>query len=244
MRAYKIIFRLDYPTTFGMLDILGDTAGFLEKETREAPFANATINVNPVEHLITCTAHLPSPDAADDGFRLMHNVKTLSAVIEHQKGLELSELHEHPAIILTDKLIEHLDFADVSRFERLGIRVWILETLRFKAIRDSMVSKLDTLNSALMKSFASAEDVGVVFESVNKEGSSVRVIMGPYQKTETAKYFGLENSVQEGLILDIDMWQTKVEIPKFRLSRQAAYFEAAFQKLAGDLVSSLTEEPR
>lgn len=44
-----------------------------------------------------------------------------------------------------------------------------------------------------------------------------QLILGPYQNNERAKYFTLTNEIKEGMIFDIDIWQSNISIPKLKI---------------------------
>ncbi|MBN1998947.1 hypothetical protein JW935_15415 [candidate division KSB1 bacterium] len=117
-------------------------------------------------------------------------------------------------------LLKKLEEDHSTKYDRVGFRSFILfkkENLRFSKIRDHIWADNKTFGDPLAELFKEKQDIGVTFEAKSKDEHFLRIRLGPYHNEEKVKYFFLENNVDEGLIFDIDIWQTNISIPQLKL---------------------------
>jgi len=145
---------------------------------------------------------------------------SLIAHIQHSHGFELINLARHPALELSDKIIDKLCKQGLETFKRIGLRTWILidnSKYTFDTLLKYWCKQNKSIVSAVEDEFGPNNDIGVVLESKNKEDIYLRVCLGPYKEQETHKYFNFKSPITEGLILDIDLYQINLKIPNFKV---------------------------
>jgi hypothetical protein len=237
MKLHKSIFRVDFPVCFGIIDRLGRYSDFLHRSTLAAPFADAKSEVNLATNTVA-----NSGKVGNDHYRISLTVSSLDAVTEHTDGIDVDELAKHPVFELGDAMNAELKGDIGTAYERVGLRTWILvdePTLAFDAIRDDLRASLPQLDGPISKEFPKPKDIGIVFEATNEHDVDVRVACGPYRSSEYGKYFKKEPALKEGFILDIDLSERKVDIPRFRFSRFAIRSEAQLTSVVTGITTSL-----
>jgi hypothetical protein len=237
MKLHKSIFRVDFPICFGIIDRLGRYSDFLHKSTRETPFVDAKSEVNLVDNTVA-----NSGNVGDDHYRISLTVSSLDAVTEYTHGIEVGELAKHPVFELGDAMSAEIKGDIGTVYERVGLRTWILvddPNFAFDAIRDDLRASLPQLDGAISKEFPKPKDIGIVFEATNEHDVDVRVACGPYRASEYGKYFKKRPDLEQGFILDIDLSERKVDIPRFRFSRFAIRSESQLTHVVAGIASNL-----
>ncbi|HEY2405221.1 MAG TPA: hypothetical protein VGI10_04425 [Polyangiaceae bacterium] len=237
MKLYKSIFRVDFPLCFGIIDRLGKYSDFLHKTTQRLPFVDAKSEVNLVNNTLANSGRVDN-----DHYRFGLTITSLDAVTEHTDGVEVGELAKHPVFEVGDAMRDELKGDIGTVYERVGLRVWILveePSFSFEGIRDALRANLPQLDGPVSKAFPKPKDLAIVFEATNEHDVDARVACGPYRSSEYEKYFKKEPALREGLVLDIDFSERKVDIPGFRFSRFAARSEAQMLSVVGGITTSL-----
>jgi hypothetical protein len=239
-KIFKSIFRLDFPLAYKILDKLGEYLEIIDKQATEPPFTKGNGNVDLLQHSLTYNGKV-----GDDAFTLTLDLKTFNGVIEFLKGCDIGELARFPLFNFADELIHKLDEDHVSKYDRIGFRSLIIieeKNFKFRPLRDYIWKLNSIFGDALSDFFEEREDIGLVFESKEKDNSEyVRLRLGPYQKNERLKYFEATGDIEEGMILDIDMWQRKVSIPKLKLTEMVNQHQKIYGNLVGSIKSKLQE---
>jgi hypothetical protein len=225
IHAFKTIFRLDYPLSYALVDELGQYTQMVRDHAAKPTFSKSRTNLNLVEHSLVTTGKCKNED---DVFKFTLSLQSLNAVIEHSKGAPLLELHSHPVVKLSDELASQLKF---NKFERIGFRTWIIiqdRNYKFDQLKTYFMDNFGrTLSTEIKKNFDVAEDIAVVFESQNSSSKDrTRILMGPYRREEEGRYFSiaLGEEIDQGLIIDIDVWQEKYEVPEIHMSRLSKHY--------------------
>jgi len=221
--AFKTIYRLDYPVSFGLVDHLGHYTQLVKEHSEKPAFTDVRSNLNLSNHTVTTAGK-----CGRDVFRFTLSLQTMNAVIEHEDGTSLSDLSAHPVIKLSDDVLRSLKESSFNKFERIGFRCFVLvqdTKFTFEKLKKHFIENFGEMSSALNRNFDMFEDIGVVFELMNsKNNDHTKISMGPYKKTEMEKYFSIKPDVEEGLIVDIDVWQKKSEIADLNLSKLSRHY--------------------
>lgn len=246
-KIFKSIFRLDFPLAYKILDKLGEYLEIINSEATQEPFLGGQGNINTTQHALAYTAEINRHDSEKDNdvFTLNLNLKTFNAVIEFPDGCDIGRLDKSPLFSLADKLIEKLQTDHSPKYDRIGIRSFVLverPEFSFEKIRNYMWESNNIYSQALNKFFPNKYDIGLVLESSNKKEENVLLQIGPYQKSERKKYFEFEHIVEEGLILDIDIYQPKISIPKLKLGELINSYKKIYQDLVKEIQFKIIEE--
>ncbi len=240
MKIFKSIFRLDFPLAYKILDKLGEYLEIINDKTREKPFSAGKGNVNLLQHSLSHSAKV-----ADDAFTLNLDLKTFNAVIEFQNGHDIDNLAKHPLFHFSDEVIEKLENEHSSKYERIGFRSHIIvqrDELNFSTLRDYIWNCNQIFGNPITDLFSKPHDIGVIFEAKKPdESESIRVHLGPYHEREQSKYFVLNHAVKEGLIFDIDIWQTNVSIPHLKLVELIRSHQLVYHELVKNIESQVLE---
>jgi len=239
MKVFKDIFRLDYPISYSLIDRFGEQLEFITQQTSEAPFKNFGGEFDIANHSITAKGQLN-----EDRTLIKLDVRTFHAVTEHKDGLEIEKVKKYPLFELADKIVERLEIKMVTEYERIGFRSWILveeDSLKFDNILKYIVNSNNLFNNVVTKHFSDINDISLVIESKTSDDNYIRINLGPYQEAEVKKYFALTNSIKEGLIIDIDIWQVKVKIPGFKLTEFVKYTQNICYNMVNDIKMKLLE---
>ena len=67
------------------------------------------------------------------------------------------------------------------------------------------------------------------------------MILGPYQEKEKTKYFQLAGDIKEGIIMDLDIWQAKIELPKLKLRELVIGNQKIYDGMVKSIITSFKE---
>jgi len=235
-KIYKAIFRLDYPMSYGIVDHLGEYLEFIQNKTDQEPFSKSIGRLNTVSHSISNDCKI-----GNDVFSLNLSIKSFDAVIEFQNGIDIKKLPKCPLFSLADEVIEKLEEGNRFKYDRIGFRVFLIAEnpkFTFKGLLDLIWDCNSIFGDALLKErYTEKEDIALVYEATSKDGEKIRYQCGPYQEKEATKRFSLKNDIKEGFIADIDIWQSKVTLPKLKL----VSFINDYQKIYDKIIKNTPE---
>jgi hypothetical protein len=242
LKTYKTICRLDYSPAFHLIDNLGKFAEFFHQETSKPPFSKAYTDVNLVGHSITGTVAI-----GEDRARINLALNSLDALAEHKVGFNIEKINDHPVFPVLEKLIAELERAGVTAFLRIGLRVWIVverDEFSSENLLNFSTGLLKPVESVTVKNFGPTYDVGFIIESKSHQGSFLRTIFGPYDASEKerTKYFSLNQEIGQGLILDVDFWQQKLEVPKFSMTEYTKSAKISIINVVSGICDNIAEQ--
>ena len=233
MKIFKTIFRIDYPLAYRILDKLGEYAELIQLKTSAEPFTKGGTNINLLQHSLSHTAKI-----AENIFTLNLDLKTFNAIIEFQEGLASDKLVKIPLFKLADEIIEKLEDDHSSKYRRIGLRNYIIierEEFDFIKLRDYIWGCNTVFGNALSGHFKEKQGIALIFESESENEDNIRLQLGSYQQSESVKYFSLNNEIKEGLIFDIDIWQSDISVPKLKLVNLIN----SYQKIYNEIVKKI-----
>ncbi len=237
MKIFKTIFRLDYPLSFSILDNLGKQLEFIDQNTSIPPYNKTTGNVDLINHSITHSGNIN-----EDIFKIHLSLKSFYGMVEYHQGYKIENLSKHKLFELSDKVIKNLELKRSSNYNRIGIRSWVIieqERFKFEQILKLIKKSNSLFDSALTEHFPITNDIAMVFEAKSEELGNIRLGLGPYKKTEKERYFSLSPEIEEGLIMDIDIWQPKISIPNFNLIKLLKENQKVYHKLLKKIETNL-----
>lgn len=232
-KIFKTILRLDFPMVYRLYDKLGEYLELTHLITSEKPFIKGKGELNTLNHSMHNTSKI-----GEDIFTLNLDLKTFNTVVEFKDGLNISKLNKSPLFSLCSEFIKKLEDDNVIKYSRIGFRSFIVierPEYKFDKLRDYIWKANQVFGDTLKDIFGQKNDIAIVFESKSDQDEDIRLTLGPYQQSETSKYFNLENNIKEGLILDVDIWQTKISVPMFNLDKLIN----RCQKVYSDLIENI-----
>lgn len=236
MKIFKTIFRLDFPVAYGILDKLGAYLEFLTSKTRQKPFEAIRTDIDLSQHSITCTAKV-----VNDFFNISLDLSTLSGFIEFQNGKNINGIAREPIFTLAEELIQKLEMQTNSKYDRIGLRSYIIlqkEQLHFESIRDYFWQCNNLIGEILTGFYEVKNDIALAFEAKSPT-EFIRLNLGPYQSSEKNRYFSLKNDIKEGLLIDIDIWESNISIPDFKLVEMIRNHEKKYLDLIKNIESQI-----
>ncbi|STX81281.1 Uncharacterised protein [Legionella busanensis] len=238
--SYKTILRIDYPPSFKLLDHFGKFSEIVYSTTQNKPYSEPNTDINLTQHSVVTTAKYK-----EDAFKFILSLKSLVIVIEHSKGIEISEIPQHPTLKLADKVLNEFDPEIFNKINRIGFRTWVIlvkEKFSFDKIRQTLIKSNSSLEQALSKNFNHTDDVAITFESKHQNNSDeCRISVGPYRALESNRYFSLPIEVDEGFMMDIDVWQRNCEIPRLSLAKSSRHYFKLISDNADQICKALGE---
>lgn len=226
---FRSILRFDYPTKFELFDRLGRVAAQLEA------VGGLGVEINWTEHRVSALSK-----GAASAFRT--TVDLNSVVAEHLFSPAGKALGAEPPH--ADLVSGMVHAAEVASFTRMGYRMWILvrgPALRFDAIR-SVFAKTSVRVDKIVESFGALTDIGYTIEAKSEIGQFLRIHAGPYRAEEFRKYFRADPEVPEGMIFDVDVWQTGLDMPEPNAKRFALLAEKTARRLILRFVDTIEKE--
>jgi hypothetical protein len=212
MKNYKTIIRIDYPLNYGLLDNLGQQLEFVHQKTlNDKDYTNSQGNVDFTKHSIAQIGNCKK-----DSYSLNLSLKTIDITINYNNGIELDNLINGKLFKLYGEMLKKIS---VTMFDRIGMRFWIVlenKKFQFENIKNYITKSTSLFSDVFTEQFSGISDVGLVYETFSDHQNS-RVSLGPYKAEEAAKYQFLNPEVKEGLILDIDIWESKLKTPEYNI---------------------------
>ena len=236
VKTFKTIYRIDFPKCYTILDKMGYYQEKISAQLKKEPFEEFKGSIDTVNWGIKNTAIF-----RNDSFESHMNLQTLDAVIQHKEGYNLDVLARHPLIKISEDIIKELEQNGLNEYSRIGLRAWILiknPSYTFEKLLKYFCKSKNIAVKSVEKIFAPINDIGIVIESKNKEDVNLRLSYGPYKSDEAIKYFSFESPIKEGIILDIDLYQVKIELLGFELTKLIR----KYQNIMIELVSSVDKE--
>jgi len=241
MKIYKTIYRLDFQLAYKILDKLGDYLHDIEERFKEKPFSSGKGNVDLIQRALSFFSAL-----GDDRFIINLDLTTLNGAIDFQNGVEIDKLSKNPYLVAVDSIINKLEGDHQSKYNRTGIRSYIIaksEELTFDKINGYMWDCNKVIGKPIDELFKKNQDIGIIFEGQSDDQVNISARIGPYRKEEQKKYFSLpHDDIEEGLILDIDIWQNNISIPQYKLTESLKRCQLTYHKLAESIVSEMKDQ--
>jgi hypothetical protein len=246
-RIFRSIYRLDFPPSFALVDRMGEYAAFMAEEVGVNPLLQKKgTRLDLLNHVVTSNL-----TAGEDRAALSLTLNSFDLQVDYKVGNALGEAHKHATVEFATELFRKIQGLPIRSLERIGIRHWILvedDKFEFSQIRDLIVDLLRPVRSAIATSFPTIEDVAAIFEACTDDGTHSRTILGPYRKAERERHFpwaeGGTAEIDQALIVDVDLWQSKMEIPAFSISATAKTFEKMAHSVVNKLTSRFLEDLR
>jgi len=212
MKIFKTIIRIDYPLNYGLLDNLGQQLEFVHQRTLDdKDYVNSKGNIDFTKHSITQVG-----TCKKDDYSLNLSLKTIDITVNHNEGISLGYLAKGKLFKLYGEMLKKIS---VRLFDRIGMRFWVIledEKFQFDSIKEYITNSTSLFSEVFTEQFSDVSDVGLVYETLGDNQNS-RVLLGPYKDKEAAKYQFLNPNVNEGLILDIDLWESKIKTPEYNI---------------------------
>ncbi len=224
---------------YRILDKLGEYAELIQLKTSAEPFTKGSANINLLQHSLSHTAKI-----GENIFTLNLDLKTFNAIIEFQDGLDSDKLGKIPLFALADEIIEKLEDDHSSKYRRIGLRNYIIierEEFDFIKLRDYIWGCNTVFGNALSGHFKEKQDIALIFESESENEDNIRLQLGPYQHAESVKYFSLNNEIKEGLIFDIDIWQSDISVPKLKLVNLINGYQKIYNEIVQKIETQIAE---
>lgn len=240
MRIIKFIFRVDYPLNYSLIDKLGEFLDFIKNQTTKKPFKDVKNSISIAEHIITSEGTIQ-----ENKFQINLNVSSFNGEVEFIKSIDFNDIMKCQLFSLVESVIEKMQFGKNCDFNRIGLRIYVVdenEKFKFESVLENILTKNKSFVGSISKHLDKVNDVGLIFESINDSSDSFRLNLGPYKEKERKKYFTIDPEIVEGLIIDLDVWQSKITIPEFRLTNMIKQKIKLYNEVLPAIASDLLEE--
>lgn len=111
----------------------------------------------------------------------------------------------------------------ISRFLRIGSRFWAIKetTDSFETVREKFQKMMPLLEPLSDQLKLKPADLSYIFEGSDPADSKIRIISGPYHKSEINKYFSFIKPEESfGQIVDLDIRDDNIEIHGLKTFKQ------------------------
>jgi len=240
MKIYKSIFRVDFPLNYSLMDKLGDEFQFMKSITSVEPYNNIQGNVDLNSRSIILHGAL-----GKDRFTVNQTLNSFDFIVEYNEAIDFTRLSNHPILEFTDKVIKRIGAACNDTFERIGYRSWIViedDKFKFASIKQQFENKNSIFCNYVNELFGVTSDLGIIIEASKADGTSIRILTGPYQQKEWIKYFSKDIKIVEGLIIDIDIYLAKVQMPNLDIKQFSRKVRNTCDKYVNGTYALLLEE--
>lgn len=219
MKAYKIVFRLDFPPIFDFIDTKGQLIKFVIEKLSDTEIKTTTTNLN----LISFSGVLNKPECS---FEMTYEMTAFSGSLEFKEGQTQEMINRLKLFELLDEVFEKSYLKTLVKIERFGMRYICLDSIDDKDF-SSILNYFSRFTSGFSdclqnNNLPAVSDLGLVLESINSKTNSYRLAFGPYKQNERQKYFNSVPNFGDGIIADFDLWHSKLNVPGFRLTNYIA----------------------
>lgn len=240
MKIYKSIFRVDFPLNFSLMDRLGDEFQFMKSITSVEPYNGIQGNVDLNSRSIILHGAINK-----DKFTVNQTLNSFDYIVEYSEPTDISRLSSHPVLEFADKVVKRIGAACNDTFERIGFRSWIIvenENYKFENIKQQIEENNSSYCNLVNELFGKVSDIGLIVEAKGPDDGSIRINVGPYQHEEWIKYFSKDFNVVEGLIFDIDIFHTKIQMPDFDIKQFARNVRKTYERYVEGTSNLLCKE--
>jgi hypothetical protein len=210
MKIHRLIYRLDYPTSYELMDRPGEVAKILEA-TRRGLFDD----IGETGQWRATTAR--SSNVKGTSVEMTVDPKSIVAVMERVDGVDPAKLAETSLFDgITAVMDEFCRVFKLGPFTRGGFRLFILESIGVgpEAVRAKCLQSFGTdVSGAVIGNLGEIRDVGFNFDGQSADKISFHCRFGPYVgKSEVERYFPKtgkdfpEKTIYD-LIFDIDQYE-------------------------------------
>lgn len=243
MSVRRVIFRLDFPPSFDIIDAPGAVMRILDPDSEG--FWDQLQDVT-AKRLIS--AEKLSQDGAE--FRKV-TVEPTTIVLELERANGIGESRfEHDSVLetLLQKVQAVCEAYKIKKLRRAGIRFYYLPKSNQTSEASLQLHQSLVRNeflSAVRRSVGATKDFGLQFDGEHEDGVSFHLRFGPYFKTEARKYF---EKVSESIpgdeisrICDLDLFENNFEMGT-RIHPWVKSQVAKFRKTMSEIRPYLEEE--
>ena len=213
----KIIFRIDFPTNFEMLDSFGKLMNSLEKKSNTPYFLKkAILHDSPSKKVIL------KAENDDCQMQLTNNLSTYDGVIEFITDYKSSTPTNNPFFKLAQSHYNKIADLGIDKFVRVGARFYVLvknEKFTFTKLKKYFDKKMSDFSCEFDEHFKDPYDSSIIIERENSVGEVFHLQFGPYRKEESAKYYQYERPEKEALFFDVDIWQLNFRSNNFDIEK-------------------------
>lgn len=237
MKIFKSVFRLDYPVNYIIIDHLGEQFDSLISILKKDEYKIIQPTYDVSTHSIRINAEQE---------RFFYNLEitpvSISGDIEYKNGKIIDSSNSEKFFKAVDSVLAKIEILKKWQFDRIGLREFYLaeeiNSLAFHSILNKILdsNKKLVLNVNPNKSVVS--DVALFLEIDTENGLKNNVKYGPYRDSEKRRYFRvIDPMISEGLIIDLDSYLVKYNIPNFKFSE----FSKRVQSRAYDIVKKIND---
>jgi len=239
-KIYRVIFRLDYPLSYQFLDSLGKVTDFVQTFFDNLPIQEKKVDLDILNRKIDAFC----VDKNNNGLLFVVELQTIHGSFDFKNGAEIPQILKFFGVDLIHEMVNQLKLDSLKYFNRFGIRCLYLSdepAFTFDSINRYILKQEKILSNAFEHSGFSRDDSLIKIVG-KKELNGLGVAYGPYQVSESPKHFGIQPSVNEGLIIDIDLFTSKLEAQKIDFKSKMELYLSEIDKLAKSIVSNLEKE--
>ena len=238
VKIHRFIFRLDFNPIFQIIDSVGSNLDLFNKCAKDLGLEWQGLSVNRNRSLVI--GKIQHDEIEYCNINLEPN--SLGGELQLRDGKNIGEITDTKLFKLFKVITEDVtEKFVIQKFNRIGIRSWLIldaEESDFESLLRLFINKVNWFNEFNHED-EKIDDAGFVLESTLDDKQKIKFIFGPYQKSESKKYFpDIKDSIGNlGIISDIDIYEYDKEIIKFRLEKysenQLKLMEQKILKLNG-----------
>ncbi|MEO5331396.1 MAG: hypothetical protein H7839_05180 [Magnetococcus sp. YQC-5] len=238
-KVFKVIFRLDFPIHYSIMDSPGTVLRMLQHEGEEA-WSTQSIGQKPLPE------YKVQKNGDENAFSLTVSATSITGLWDTKSLIALKDIHEsHVFRLLTKLTDEILKGFEISQLTRCGIR-----TLFYLPCGTTTKNAWNILSRSIggnsiditKNSFGIATDFGISLEDVFGEHSGFRVSFGPLAPSQPHQFWELleykegDHPVHGAIMADVDSFDKNFSMPYSSFRRWCRDRWQRFYNFSGDLV--------
>lgn len=237
---HRLIFRLDYPISYQLIDNLGKVSDFVYKAFDGLPDVQKEVNLDINKRRIDASASKKD----ESGIKLTVELQSLHGSIDFKDSVPTTEIRKHFGVKIIHDVIDILGLESLEYFNRFGIRCLFLvenKKFTFETINTYILKQEKILSKSFFACKFSPEDSMIRIVGA-KDIYGLGVSFGPYKKEEAARHFLISPSVSEALILDIDLFTVKFQSTKLDFRAKLEIYLQEIDILLKSITGNLEKE--
>lgn len=234
---YRLIFRLDYPMSYKLLDSLGKITDFVQTAFDQLDAKQKKVDLEILNRKIDAGCL----DKNDNGLRFVVELQSIHGSFDFKNGISISEVQSFFGVKFIHEMIGQLGLDSLKYFSKFGIRcLYLAENPKFSF--DAINNYILHQEKILSRSFESCnfrQDDSMVTIVGEKEIYGLRIAYGPYAAAEALRHFMIAPEVKEALMIDIDLSSSKIEAQKIDFISKLDLYLKEIDNLAVSIQSNL-----
>lgn len=237
---FRLIFRLDYPISYQLLDSMGKISDSIQTVFDQLGEMQKKVDLEVANRKISASCLQQD----EKGLKFVVELQSMHGTFDFKNGVNTLELRKFFGVRIIHEVIERLGLESLRYFNRFGIRcLYLVEGSKFtfESINKHVLKQGEILSKSLTSCGFQQEDSMITIIGT-KNINGLRVSYGPYKKNEAQIHFALYPQVEQGLMIDIDLYATNLQAQNIDFKSKLELYLTEIDNIAKSIIDNLEGE--